>query len=253
LSVSSTSWNLFPLTTVFKKIRYCEIRRIVWCGLSLQHRVWPQMPSLKGHCRATGTNCRLCSKVWYHPRIELQQSSENGNVESTVDPLPFRCMFFMNHTLFVKKKCDEHGLELELLDFEVHCMPWSFVSGSYRCSHDSVPVTMHSRNKLNCLHNSGWSRGMMCFYSVLLMRPSRFKSHMRIKHLWWKGHQIIQFSNYSENRNPATPGSGPLAPPPPPEAFPSTWLFFLPPRILVCGQCATAAKAVHCHFPPYFL
>jgi hypothetical protein len=45
----------------------------------------------------------LCSKLWPHPGKALQQSSNNLNVESTIDFLSFRHKFFMNHTLFVKK------------------------------------------------------------------------------------------------------------------------------------------------------
>jgi hypothetical protein len=52
----------------------------------------------------------LCSKLWPHPGNELQQFSDNLNVERTVDCLSFGHKFFMNHTLFVKK-CDQHGFE----------------------------------------------------------------------------------------------------------------------------------------------
>jgi hypothetical protein len=72
----------------------------------------------------------LYSKLWPHPENGLQQSSDNLNVESTIDYLRFRYKFFMNHTLFVKK-CDQQGFYFGLLqtkllglgdDFEVHCM-----------------------------------------------------------------------------------------------------------------------------------
>jgi hypothetical protein len=55
----------------------------------------------------------LCSKLWRHPGNALQQSSDNLDVESTIDSLPFRHKFFINHTLFVKK-CDQHGFDLGL-------------------------------------------------------------------------------------------------------------------------------------------
>jgi hypothetical protein len=72
----------------------------------------------------------LCSKLWPHPGNALQKASDNLNVESTIDCLPFRHTFFINHTLFVKK-CDQHGFDLGQLqrkflglgdDFEVNSM-----------------------------------------------------------------------------------------------------------------------------------
>jgi hypothetical protein len=56
----------------------------------------------------------LCSKLWPHLGNVLQQSSSNLNIESTIDCLPFRYKFFMNHTLLVKKS-DQHGFDLGLL------------------------------------------------------------------------------------------------------------------------------------------
>jgi hypothetical protein len=64
----------------------------------------------------------LCSKLWPHPGNSLQQSSGNLTVESTIDCLPFRHKFFMNHTLFVKK-CDQHVFDLGLLQTKLFG-PW---------------------------------------------------------------------------------------------------------------------------------
>jgi hypothetical protein len=61
----------------------------------------------------------LCSKLWPHQGNALQQSSDNLNVESTIECLPFR---HMNHTLFVKK-CDQHGFDLGLLQMKLFG-PW---------------------------------------------------------------------------------------------------------------------------------
>jgi hypothetical protein len=64
----------------------------------------------------------LCSKLWPHPGNALQQSSDNLNVESTINFLPFRHKFFMNHTLFVKKY-DQHGFDFGLLQTKLSG-PW---------------------------------------------------------------------------------------------------------------------------------
>jgi hypothetical protein len=94
----------------------------------------------------------FCSKLWPHSGNALQRSSDNLNVESTVDSLPFIHKLFMDHALFVKT-CD-HGFDLGLLqtkflglddDFEIHCMPWRFVSWSYWNTRDSSPVTVQLR------------------------------------------------------------------------------------------------------------
>jgi hypothetical protein len=71
-------------------------------ALSPQHRVWPETPSLqcgmgKVIVVEQESNATLCSKLWPNPGNELQQSSDDINVEITVDRLPFR------HTLFLKK------------------------------------------------------------------------------------------------------------------------------------------------------
>jgi hypothetical protein len=72
----------------------------------------------------------LCSKLWPQPRNALIQSSDNLNVESTTDCVPFRHKFVINYNLFFKK-LDQHGFDLGHLqtkllgigdDFKVHCM-----------------------------------------------------------------------------------------------------------------------------------
>jgi hypothetical protein len=55
----------------------------------------------------------LCSKLWPHPGKALQQSPDKFNVESTIDCLPFRHKFFMNHTLIVKQ-CDHYCFDFAL-------------------------------------------------------------------------------------------------------------------------------------------
>jgi hypothetical protein len=85
-------------------------------GLSPQHRVWPEMSSLpvrngKGHCRATRASGNA-----------LQKSSDDLNVDSTIDCLPSRHKFFINHTLFVKK-CDQRGSGLGFLQTKLFG-PW---------------------------------------------------------------------------------------------------------------------------------
>jgi hypothetical protein len=108
----------------------------------------------------------LCSKLWPHPGSAPQQCSDNLNVESTIDSLPFRDKFFMNHSLFVKK-CDQHGLILAFCErnfwalvMTLRSIAWSFVSRSYRNTHDSSPFTVQSR-KFEFLDKSGWRLGMM--------------------------------------------------------------------------------------------
>jgi elongation factor P hydroxylase len=61
-------------------------------------------------------------KLWPHLGNGLQQSSDNLNVESTTDCLPFRHKFFMNHTLFFKK-CDHQGFDLGPLQTKLFG-PW---------------------------------------------------------------------------------------------------------------------------------
>jgi elongation factor P hydroxylase len=56
----------------------------------------------------------LCWNLWPHLGKALQQSSDNLNVENTIDSLPFRHNIFMNHNLFLKK-CGHHGFGLGLL------------------------------------------------------------------------------------------------------------------------------------------
>jgi hypothetical protein len=56
----------------------------------------------------------LCSKLWPRPGNALQQSVDNVNVESTIDCLPFRHKFLINHRLFVKK-CHQHDFDIGLL------------------------------------------------------------------------------------------------------------------------------------------
>jgi hypothetical protein len=48
--------------------------------------------------------------LWLQPGNAFQQSSDNLNLESNIDSLPFRHRFFMNHTMFVKK-CDQRGFD----------------------------------------------------------------------------------------------------------------------------------------------
>jgi hypothetical protein len=45
----------------------------------------------------------VSSKLWPQPGNALQQSSDDLNVGSTIECLPFRHKFYMNHALFVKK------------------------------------------------------------------------------------------------------------------------------------------------------
>jgi hypothetical protein len=77
-------------------------------GLFPQHNVRPEM-SHRYQCGMERSivvqqeEIAFCSKLWLHWGNAFQQSSDNLNIESTVDSLPFRHKFFMDHTLFVKK------------------------------------------------------------------------------------------------------------------------------------------------------
>jgi hypothetical protein len=78
----------------------------------------------------------LCSKLWLLRGNALQTSSDNLSAERTADCVSFRHKFFMNHILFVKKYGQHLGLLQTKLfgfgvNFEVLCMLWRFVSGSY--------------------------------------------------------------------------------------------------------------------------
>jgi hypothetical protein len=64
----------------------------------------------------------LCSKLLPHPGNALQQSSDNLNLEGTIECLPFRHKFFMYHTL-VLKKYDQHVFNLGLLQSKLFG-PW---------------------------------------------------------------------------------------------------------------------------------
>lgn len=91
-----------------------------------------------------------CWKLWPHAGNALQQSFHNFNLENIIDSLPFMQTFFMNHLVCQKNVismilfldfCERHFLGLGD-DFEVHCIPWSFISESYWNTHDSVAVAM---------------------------------------------------------------------------------------------------------------
>lgn len=114
-------------------------------GLSPQHRVRQKnlhyQRGLRKGIVVQQEPTALCSKFWPRPGNAFQRSSDKINVESTIDCLPVRYKFFMNHTLFVKK-CNQHGYGD---DSEVHCMLWRFVSGPYSITHDSSSVMMQSR------------------------------------------------------------------------------------------------------------
>jgi hypothetical protein len=64
----------------------------------------------------------LCSKLWPHPGNAIRRSSDNLNIESTIDCLPFRNKFFINHTQFVKK-CAQHDFDLGLFETKLF-EPW---------------------------------------------------------------------------------------------------------------------------------
>jgi hypothetical protein len=101
-----------------KETRWCQIRRIGWVA-HLPNTVFGQKYLHYQYGMGRGSVVEqeptaLCSKLCPLPRSALQQSSNNLNVESTIDSLPFRHKFFMNHSLFVKK-CDQYGVDLGLL------------------------------------------------------------------------------------------------------------------------------------------
>jgi hypothetical protein len=104
-----------------KNIRWCEIRRIGW--LAYLHSTVFGQKFLHYQC-GTGRGIvvqqqptDLCSKLFPHPVNAPQQSSDNFNIESTIDCLLFRHKFFMNHTL-IAKRCDQHGLDLGILQMK---------------------------------------------------------------------------------------------------------------------------------------
>jgi hypothetical protein len=101
-----------------KNIRWCEIKIIEWV-VYLKSTGFGQI-YLHYQCGMgrdmvlQQESTALCSKLWPHAGNAFQQFSDNLNAERTIDYLPFRHKFFMNHALFVKKY-DQHDYDIGLL------------------------------------------------------------------------------------------------------------------------------------------